>query len=66
MNLWKNVANASDSCLTENPNVTVGIVEAGKYRINDPLVDMPTVFFQTFEREEYNWCMYVCSYDLRC
>lgn len=44
--------------LTENPDVTVGIVEAGKYRIGDPLVDTPTAFFQMFENSEYDWCMY--------
>jgi hypothetical protein len=27
--------------LTENPDVTVGVIEAGKYRIGDPNVDIP-------------------------
>ncbi|KAL2844541.1 hypothetical protein BJY01DRAFT_235296 [Aspergillus pseudoustus] len=44
--------------LTEDPNVTVGVVEAGKYKINDPLIDTPTAFFQTFENPDYDWCMY--------
>ncbi|KAL3442333.1 GMC oxidoreductase-domain-containing protein [Aspergillus insuetus] len=44
--------------LTEDPNVTVGVVEAGKYKINDPLIDTPTAFVQTFENPEYEWCMY--------
>lgn len=44
--------------LTENPDITVGVIEAGKYRIDDPLVDTPTAFFQMFENPEYDWCMY--------
>ncbi|KAJ6131098.1 hypothetical protein N7523_001558 [Penicillium sp. IBT 18751x] len=44
--------------LTENPEVTVGVVEAGKYRIGDPLVDMPAALFNLLENPEYDWCMY--------
>jgi choline dehydrogenase-like flavoprotein len=44
--------------LTENPDVTVGVVEAGKYRIGDPLVDTPAAFLQMFEDPEYDWCLY--------
>lgn len=44
--------------LTENPEVTVGVVEAGKYRIGDPLVDMPAGLFQLLGNPEYDWCMY--------
>jgi len=44
--------------LTENPEVTVGVVEAGKYRIGDLLVDMPGRLFQLLENPEYDWCMY--------
>ncbi|OJJ53544.1 hypothetical protein ASPSYDRAFT_51043 [Aspergillus sydowii CBS 593.65] len=44
--------------LSEDPNVTVGIVEAGKYRIDDPAIDTPAGFFQTFENPEYDWCLY--------
>ncbi|KAL2820418.1 hypothetical protein BJX63DRAFT_380752 [Aspergillus granulosus] len=44
--------------LSEDPNVTVGIVEAGKYAINDPLVDTPAVYVQMFEDPEYDWCLY--------
>ncbi|KAL5042600.1 hypothetical protein BDW71DRAFT_216907 [Aspergillus fruticulosus] len=40
--------------LSENSSVTVGIVEAGKYRIDDPLIDT----LQLFENPEYDWCMY--------
>ncbi|KAJ0418653.1 GMC oxidoreductase-domain-containing protein [Aspergillus carlsbadensis] len=44
--------------LTEDPNVTVGVVEAGKYKMNDPLIDTPTAFAQTFENPDYDWCLY--------
>lgn len=44
--------------LSENPDVTVGVVEAGKHRIGDPLVDTPAAFFQMFEDPEYDWCLY--------
>ncbi|RJE19485.1 GMC oxidoreductase [Aspergillus sclerotialis] len=44
--------------LSEDPNVTVGVIEAGKYRIGDPLVDTPSAFFNMFENPDYDWCMY--------
>ncbi|KAI2701349.1 CAZyme family AA3 [Penicillium roqueforti] len=44
--------------LSENPDVTVGVIEAGKYRIGDPIVDTPAAFSQMFENPEYDWCMY--------
>lgn len=44
--------------LTENTAITVGVIEAGKYRIGDPLVDTPTAFPQMFENPEYDWCVY--------
>ncbi|KAL3491180.1 GMC oxidoreductase-domain-containing protein [Aspergillus germanicus] len=44
--------------LSEDPSVTVGIIEAGKYRIDDPLIDTPAAVMQLFENPEYDWCMY--------
>jgi choline dehydrogenase-like flavoprotein len=44
--------------LAENPNIAVGIMEAGKYRKNDPLVDTPTALGAMFENPEYDWCCY--------
>jgi hypothetical protein len=44
--------------LSENPEVTVGVIEAGKYRIGDPLVDMPAALFQMFGDPEYDWCLH--------
>lgn len=44
--------------LSENPDVTVGVIEAGKYRIGDPMVDCPAAFLGMFEDPEYDWCLY--------
>ncbi|KAL4900424.1 hypothetical protein BDW74DRAFT_188273 [Aspergillus multicolor] len=44
--------------LSENPNVTVGILEAGKAKLNDPLIDTPATFMRMFEDPEYDWCLY--------
>lgn len=41
--------------LTENPDVTVGVLEAGKNRLDDPLVDTPGAFTQMLHNEEYDW-----------
>jgi choline dehydrogenase-like flavoprotein len=44
--------------LSENPDVTVGVIEAGKCRIGDATVDTPGVYTQMLEDPEYDWCMY--------
>lgn len=41
--------------LTENPDVTVGVIEAGKNKLDDPLVDIPTAFPMQFSNPEYDW-----------
>jgi hypothetical protein len=41
--------------LTENPDVKVGVIEAGKYRIGDMLVDTPGLFLQMLGNDEYDW-----------
>ena len=41
--------------LTENPDVTVGVIEAGKNRLDDPLVDTPAAFIQMLGNKEYDW-----------
>lgn len=41
--------------LTENPEVTVGVIEAGKNRLGDPLVDTPAMFLQMLGNKEYDW-----------
>ncbi|KAJ5794344.1 Glucose-methanol-choline oxidoreductase [Penicillium paradoxum] len=46
------------SRLSEDPNVTVGVIEAGKYRIGDPLVDTPAASSHMMGNPDYDWCMY--------
>ena len=41
--------------LTENPDVTVGVIEAGKNRLDDPLVDIPAFFLQMLANKEYDY-----------
>lgn len=43
------------SRLSENPDVTVGVIEAGGNHLNDPLVDTPAMFLQMFSKDEYDW-----------
>ncbi|KKK19488.1 hypothetical protein ARAM_002937 [Aspergillus rambellii] len=49
--------------LSENPNITVGIIEAGKYRLGDPLVDTPASFLQMFGDSDYDWCFYTAPQE---
>ncbi|KAB5589854.1 Glucose oxidase-like protein [Ceratobasidium theobromae] len=41
--------------LSENPYVSVGVIEAGKYITNDPLIDTPQLFGQTQGNAAYDW-----------
>ncbi|OAG07777.1 alcohol oxidase [Paraphaeosphaeria sporulosa] len=41
--------------LSEDPNVTVGVLEAGDDRLDDPLVDAPNLFLQLWDKPEYDW-----------
>ena len=41
--------------LSENRDVTVGVIEAGKNRLDDPLVDTPMKFSEMVGNEEYDW-----------
>ena len=41
--------------LTENPDIKVGVIEAGKHRKDDPLVDTPAAFTQMLGNAEYDW-----------
>jgi choline dehydrogenase-like flavoprotein len=41
--------------LTENPDITVGVIEAGKNRLDDPLVDTPGLLFQMLGNKDYDW-----------
>ena len=42
--------------LSENPDVTVGVLEAGKERLDDPLINTPAAFPQMFNDPQYDWC----------
>lgn len=44
--------------LSENPDVSVGVIEAGKYHVDDPIVDVPALFFQGYQNPDYDWCLY--------
>lgn len=41
--------------LNEDPDVTVGVIEAGGNRLNDPLLDGPSLFTQLWDKPEYDW-----------
>ena len=43
--------------LTEDPNVSVAVLEAGENRMDDPKVRMPGAYPQLIGRKEYDWCM---------
>ncbi|KAI9653146.1 MAG: hypothetical protein M1821_007686 [Bathelium mastoideum] len=41
--------------LTEDPNVTVGLLEAGQNRMEDPLVNTPAAAMQMLSQPDYDW-----------
>lgn len=41
--------------LTEDPNVTVGVLEAGGNGLDDLLIDGPNLFLQLFNKPHYDW-----------
>lgn len=41
--------------LTEDPNIMVGVLEAGKSRLDDPLVDTPATFPELLCNPEYDY-----------
>lgn len=41
--------------LTENPNVKVGVLEAGPAHLNDPMVMIPALYVQTIDNPEYDY-----------
>jgi len=42
--------------LTENPDVKVGVIEAGANRMEDPQVFTPSLYPTLIGREKYDWC----------
>jgi hypothetical protein len=51
--------------LTEDPSIVVGVLEVGKSRLDDPLVDTPATFPHLLGDPEYDHCFksvpQVCS-----
>ncbi|EKM50075.1 uncharacterized protein PHACADRAFT_213839 [Phanerochaete carnosa HHB-10118-sp] len=41
--------------LSEDPNVTVAVLEAGKAHFDDPLINSPLLFSKQFGSPEYDW-----------
>ena len=41
--------------LSENPNITVGVLEAGAARLNDPSILTPAAYPTLVGREDYDW-----------
>ncbi|KAF2013516.1 GMC oxidoreductase [Aaosphaeria arxii CBS 175.79] len=44
--------------LSSDPNITVGVLEAGKYLPDDPFINTPGLVGALFENPAYDWCMY--------
>ena len=43
--------------LSENPNVHVGVLEAGKNRLDDMLISVPALFTKLLGNPEYDWML---------
>jgi choline dehydrogenase len=41
--------------LTEDPNVSVAVIEAGGNGLDDLLIDGPNLFLQLFGKPQYDW-----------
>ena len=41
--------------LTENPDVTVGVLEAGANRMDDPQISTPALYPSLIGQEQYDW-----------
>ena len=41
--------------LAENSTITVGVIEAGQYIVDDPLIDTPQLFGATSGNPTYDW-----------
>jgi choline dehydrogenase-like flavoprotein len=42
--------------LTENPNIHVGVLEAGPANIGDPMIMMPSMYVKAIGDPKYDWC----------
>lgn len=45
--------------LSENPDVNVGVLEAGADRMDDPQISTPSLYPTLIGREKYDWCFQV-------
>lgn len=43
--------------LSENPDITVGVLEAGAARLNDPSILTPAAFPSLVGHENYDWLL---------
>ncbi|EPQ28815.1 uncharacterized protein PFL1_03618 [Pseudozyma flocculosa PF-1] len=43
--------------LSEDPSVTVGVIEAGLWRPEDPKINLPIMIGQTLMNPDYDWCL---------
>ncbi|OAL31624.1 hypothetical protein AYO20_08167 [Fonsecaea nubica] len=43
--------------LTEDPNISVAVLEAGENRMDDKAVSTPSLYPTMIGRKEYDWCM---------
>ena len=43
--------------LSEDPNITVGVLEAGAARLNDPQILLPAGFAKLIMNPDYDWMM---------
>jgi choline dehydrogenase-like flavoprotein len=41
--------------LTENPNIRVGVLEAGKANFGDPMLTIPALYVQAIGDDKYDW-----------
>jgi len=41
--------------LSENPNIHVGVLEAGKAHVGDPLISIPALHGKTSKNPKYDW-----------
>jgi choline dehydrogenase-like flavoprotein len=41
--------------LTENPNIHVGVLEAGKANFGDPMLTIPALYVQAIGDDKYDW-----------
>ncbi|MCO5549808.1 hypothetical protein L7F22_003282 [Adiantum nelumboides] len=48
---------ACAAALSENSKVTVGVLEAGSWLPNDPLIEYPSMMGQSIMNPKYDWCL---------